>query len=94
VSAQQAYPASYDSVSQKIVATALDENKAYGMLSDLCTNVGARLTGSPQAAKAIVWATAKMKELGFQNVHTEPVVVPHWIRVYEEGSFVVNKSKK
>lgn len=94
MSAQQAYPASYDSVSQKIVATALGENKAYDMLYDLCTNVGARITGSPQAAKAVVWATDKMKELGFQNVHTEPVMVPHWIRGHEEGSFVVNKSKK
>ncbi|HVN49627.1 MAG TPA: M20/M25/M40 family metallo-hydrolase [Bacteroidota bacterium] len=94
LSAQQAYPAAYDSIAQKIATTALMENRAYGMLADLCTNVGARIAGSPQAAKAVAWATKKMQDLGFQNVHTEPVMVPHWIRGHEEGSYSVDRKKK
>jgi hypothetical protein len=28
----------------------------------------------------VAWAVVKLKSLGFQNVHSEPVRVPHWIR--------------
>jgi carboxypeptidase Q len=84
----------YDSFASKIIATALQQNMAITMLTELCTTIGPRLAGSPQAAKAVEWAATTMEELGLQNVHTEPVMVPHWIRgIKEEGSYFLGNSK-
>jgi len=44
------------------------------------TSVGPRLTGSPEAAAAVDLSLKLMKELGFANVHAEPVEVGHWVR--------------
>jgi carboxypeptidase Q len=70
----------YDSLAVRIAATALEQNNAIGLLTGLCTGIGSRLSGSPQAAKAVEWAKRIMNEYGFQSVHTEPVMVPHWVR--------------
>ncbi len=84
----------YDSLASDIMATALRQNKAMEMLTELCTTIGPRLAGSQQAVNAVEWAATTMKDLGFQNVHTEPVMVPHWIRgAKEEGFYVLGKSK-
>jgi carboxypeptidase Q len=40
-------------------------------LADLSDNVGARVTGSPEAAKAVEWGLATMKSMGLENVHAE-----------------------
>ena len=59
---------------------AMADDTAYETLRSLTTEVGPRLAGSPGDARAVAWAVAKLRALGFQNVHTEPVLVPHWIR--------------
>jgi carboxypeptidase Q len=35
-------------------------------------DIGARVTGSPEAEKAISWGVKKMNAIGLDNVHTEP----------------------
>lgn len=47
------------------------ENDDYEYLRELSDDIGARVTGSPQAAKAIAWGVEKMKTIGLDNVHTE-----------------------
>lgn len=47
------------------------ENDDYEFLRELSDDIGARVTGSPEAAKAIAWGTEKMRALGLENVHTE-----------------------
>jgi carboxypeptidase Q len=47
------------------------ENDAYMYLEELSDDIGGRVTGSPQAAKAIAWGVDKMKAMGLENVHTE-----------------------
>jgi len=59
---------------------ALVDDTAYQCLRSLTTEVGPRMAGSPGDARAVAWALAKLKALGFQNVRSEPVLVPHWIR--------------
>jgi len=44
------------------------------------TSVGPRLTGSPQAAAAVDLTLRLMKDLGFDDVHAEPVEVGRWVR--------------
>lgn len=79
----------YDSLARRIVATALTTNHAYEMLYDLTTNIGPRLSGSPQAAKAVEWSKKKMEELGFDNVRLEPLMVPRWVRGSVEEATVI-----
>ena len=64
------------------------------MLYDLCTTVGHRISGSPQAAKAVEWAKKQMEEYGFDNVHLEPVMVPRWVRGPVEEAFLIYSSGK
>jgi carboxypeptidase Q len=89
VAAQSPVVQQYDSLAVQIAKEALRSNNSYGMLEELCTSVGNRISGSPQAAKAVLWAKAKMEELGFENVHLEPVMVPHWVRGPVEEAYLL-----
>jgi carboxypeptidase Q len=59
---------------------ALKSDQAYAILESLTTDVGQRLAGSANDAKAVAWAKAKFTELGFDRVYTEPVRYPVWTR--------------
>ena len=48
---------------------ALTDSTAYNITESLTSEVGARLAGSPGDAKAVAWAVAKFKELGFDKEH-------------------------
>lgn len=43
----------------------------YADLEELSDGIGGRVTGSPEAAKAVEWGIAKMKAIGLENVHAE-----------------------
>ena len=64
----------------EIRETALKSDQAYALLESLTTDVGQRLAGSANDAKAVAWAKAKFTELGFDRVYTEPVRYPVWTR--------------
>ena len=49
---------------------------------------GHRLSGSPELNAAIHWAAAEMKRDGLENVHTERVMVPKWVRGRESAEIV------
>jgi len=55
----------------KIAGNATMDSPAFQYLTELSDEVGARVTGSPEAQKAVDWSVAKMKSIGLQNVHTE-----------------------
>ena len=48
------------------------ETHTYQYLEELSDDIGARVTGSPEAAAAVAWGAEKMKSIGLENVHTEP----------------------
>lgn len=60
-------------------------NLSYRILESLTTEVGPRLAGSPADARAVAWAEAKFKELGFDKVWKEPVSFPTWTRGVESA---------
>ncbi|MBV8203360.1 MAG: peptidase M28 family protein, partial [Acidobacteria bacterium] len=64
---------------------ALKGTKAWDLVSSLTTEVGPRPAGSAGDRLAVAWAVRTLKELGFSNVHTEKVTVPHWVRGAEAG---------
>lgn len=63
----------------------LTDPTAYEVVSSLSTEVGPRLAGTEAAARARDWAVAKLKALGFSNVHVEPFPIPAWVRGAESA---------
>lgn len=75
-----------------IIKSSLTENKGYNWLKELC-EIGPRLSGSKNSFKAIKWAEAKMKAVGFDNIWLQKVYVPHWERGQIEKAFISNSKK-
>ena len=73
----------------------LKNGKSYEWLRDLTQNVGGRLSGSPEAAKAVVWGEELMNQIGLDSVWLQPVMVPHWVRGEKETArYAINGTKK
>ena len=58
----------------------LQDTTAWQVTESLTTEVGPRLAGSEADARAVEWARAKFKALGYDKVWTEPVTFPKWVR--------------
>lgn len=67
---------------------ALQDNEAIAILRSLVEAAPKRLAGSPGMLAAERWAMAKMREIGFDEVRAEPVMVPNWQRGIESGAVV------
>lgn len=63
---------------------ALSGTSAYEHVTSLVTEVGPRFAGSSGDAAAVRWALNKLGSLGFSNVRTQDVLVPHWVRGHAE----------
>ena len=84
-----AAPAPFDA-QQIATATALREqalkgSAAYAIVESLTTEVGQRMAGTKADARAVRWAEAKFKELGFDRVLLQPVTFPVWKRGREQA---------
>ncbi|MGH8162881.1 MAG: hypothetical protein ACREP1_00945, partial [Rhodanobacteraceae bacterium] len=64
---------------KKLDEAALTSDYAYRQVAHLSDNIGGRLSGSPQAQKAVEYVAGEMKKLGLE-VQLEKVMVPHWVR--------------
>ena len=84
-----------DSVTIKqLFNTALTKGQCYQWLDVLSNDIGGRLSGSPEAQQAVEWGEKLMKELNFDKVWLQPVMVPHWVRgEKEEAYFTVGNTK-
>ena len=63
-------------------------NLSYKILESLTTEIGPRMAGTPADARAVAWAEAKFKELGFDKVWKEPVSFPTWKRGIETAEIL------
>lgn len=80
----------YTEVTEALRQRGMHELGAYSLLHELTKGVGARLSGSPKAAKAVEWGKSTMERLGFQNVRLVPCMVPHWVRGKTESLVMVD----
>ena len=55
----------------RVAGEGMVRSHAFDYLTELSDDVGARVTGTPQAQKAIEWGAAKMKAIGLENVRAE-----------------------
>jgi hypothetical protein len=67
---------------------ALTKGRSYEDLRSLCKDVGARLSGSPEAQMAVEWSKARMESYGFDKVYLQPIKVPHWERGTTESAWL------
>ena len=67
---------------------ALADSTAWNVLESLTTEIGPRPAGSSAAQRARDWALAKLRALGFANVHAEPFAKPSWARGAESAEVV------
>jgi hypothetical protein len=84
--------ARYGEVADKIRRTGLMDEKAYDVLRRI-TEVGPRLTASPEAAAAVDLTRKIMEGMGFDNVHLEPITVNRWVRGAKEEAKVINSGE-
>lgn len=71
----------------RLQKAALDSDYAYRQVGFLSNNIGARLSGSAQAARAVEYVAGQMRELGLE-VRLEKCMVPHWVRGEEHGELI------
>ena len=72
---------------KRIQTAALQSDYSYKQTAYLSNNIGARLTGSKQAERAVEYVAAEMRKLGL-IVRLEKLTVPHWVRGEEKGELV------
>ena len=72
---------------KRLQQAALESDYAFNHVAHLANNVGPRLSGSAQAAKAVDYVASELKALGCE-VQLEKVMVPHWVRGEETGALV------
>jgi carboxypeptidase Q len=78
----------YREPAARLIGEAVGSTFAWDRLSVLTDTIGGRLSGSPALDHAIQWAVGEMKRDGLENVHTEPVMVPRWVRGNESAEIV------
>src|SRR5439155_18445932 len=72
---------------KRLQQAALQSDYAYRQVDHLANNIGPRLSGSAQAAKAVEYVANELKAIGCE-VQLEKVMVPHWVRGEETAALV------
>src|SRR5438270_2212168 len=72
---------------KRLQQAALSSDYAYRQVAHLANNIGPRLTGSAQAAKAVEYVANELKAIGCE-VQLEKVTVPHWVRGEETAALI------
>jgi carboxypeptidase Q len=97
VPAHSAAPAD-DAMTLRLTAVAgagMYGTHTFEYLTELSDEVGARVTGSPEAARAVQWGVDTMKAMGLQNVHAEHYQLWRgWTRGVAEAWLVAPTKRK
>src|ERR1700730_5516570 len=72
---------------KRLQQEAFKSDYAYRQVAHLANNIGPRLSGSEQAAKAVEHVAGELKAIGCE-VQLEKVIVPHWVRGEERAALV------
>jgi len=78
----------YRAPAARLISEATRDHFAWNRLALLTDTIGPRLSGTAALDRAIAWSAAEMKQDGLENVHTEKVTVPKWVRGSERAEIV------
>jgi carboxypeptidase Q len=88
-SAQQADIATaYRAAADSLIRGATGDSAAYRRLGRMVDTFGHRISGSASLEATIDWILDGMKADSLENVHGQPVMVPHWVRGEESAELV------
>ncbi len=75
---------------KRIFNETFQHGQAYEWLESIATEIGPRLSGSPQATAAVEYTYQILDTLGVSRVEKQEVMVPHWVRGPAEEVRIVN----
>lgn len=80
--------ARYRPAADSLIRAATADSAAWNRIAALVDGFGPRFSGTPELERAIDWIVAQMQADGLENVHTEPVMVPRWVRGRESATLL------
>ena len=86
--ADPAWLDAYRDPAARLIGEAVGSTFAWQRLAVLTDSIGHRISGSESLNRAIRWAVDEMKRDGLENVHTEKVMVPKWVRGAESAEIL------
>src|SRR3954453_4258184 len=78
----------YRDTAARLTQAASADTFAWQRLAGLSDTYGNRISGAGNLTRAIAWSADAMRKDGLDNVHTEKVMVPKWVRGAEHGEIV------
>lgn len=88
VQAQNHGIASYEKEAQQIINAAVDDEESFERLTNFVDTFGHRFSGSEALENSIDWIVSEMKDDPFDDVHTQKVMVPRWVRGEESATLI------
>jgi hypothetical protein len=79
---------------KEIYKSSLTNSKCYSWLDYLSNTIGARLSGSANAEKAVQYTESQLQTLGFDRVYLQEVMVPKWVRGEKETAYILDNKTK
>ncbi|MDR9418774.1 M28 family metallopeptidase [Gracilimonas sp.] len=77
----------------QLISEAVGSDVAWERLTYMADTFGPRFSGSESLENSIDWIVETMEADGFDEVWTQPVMVPHWVRG-EESATLISPRKK
>lgn len=71
-----------------LIRAATADSAAWLRIAEMVDRFGPRFSGTPELEAAIDWTVEQMRADGLENVRTEPVMVPRWVRGEESAALV------
>jgi carboxypeptidase Q len=88
VQARAQGPSAYRAAADSLIRAATADSAAWLRIAELTDRFGPRFSGTDNLERAIDWIVEQMRRDGLENVHTEPVMVPRWVRGAESAELV------
>jgi hypothetical protein len=83
-----------EKILKEIYKSSLTNSKCYSWLDYLSNTIGARLSGSANAEKAVQYTKSQLETLGFDRVFLQEVMVPKWVRGEKETAYILDNKTK
>ena len=82
----------YRAQADSLIRAATADSAAWLRIAEMVDRFGPRFSGTPELEAAIDWTVEQMRADGLENVHTEPVMVPRWVRGAESAHLVAPRA--
>jgi len=90
----QEIASAYRDAARRIVAAATADHRAYERIGELVDRFGPRLSGSAALEASLDWILEEMRADGLENVRSDPVMVPHWVRGEESLALLLPRARR